>query len=74
MAGHSKWNKIKHRKEAADARRGKVFSKMAKLIMVAAKSGGGNPDENLNLRYAIERARAESMPKDSIERAVKKVT
>ncbi len=74
MAGHSKWNNIKHRKEAADARRGKVFSKMAKLIMVAAKSGGGNPDENLNLRYAIERARAESMPEDSIERAVKKGT
>ena len=58
MAGHSKWNNIKHRKEAADARRGKLFSKMAKLIMVAAKSGGGNPNENLNLRYAIERARA----------------
>ncbi len=74
MAGHSKWNNIKHRKGAADARRGKIFSKLAKLIMVAAKSGGGNPDENLSLRYAIERARAESMPKDSIERAVKKGT
>lgn len=74
MAGHSKWNNIKHRKGAADARRGKMFSKLAKLIMVAAKSGGGNPDENLSLRYAIERARAESMPKDSIERAVKKGT
>lgn len=74
MAGHSKWNNIKHRKEAADARRGKMFSKLAKLIMVAARSGGGNPDENLSLRYAIERARAESMPKDSIERAIKKGT
>ena len=72
MAGHSKWNNIKHRKGAADARRGKLFSKLAKLVMVAAKSGGGNPDENLALRYAIDRARAESMPKDSIERAIKK--
>lgn len=74
MAGHSKWNNIKHRKEAADQRRGKLFSKLAKLIMVAAKTGGGNPEENLSLRYAIDRARAESMPKDSIERAVKKGT
>ena len=74
MAGHSKWNNIKHRKEAADSRRGRVFSKLAKLIMVSAKSGGANPEENLSLRYAIERARAESMPKESIERAVKKGT
>ncbi len=74
MAGHSKWNNIKHRKGAADAKRGKIFSKLAKLIMVAARSGGGNPAENLRLRYAIDRARAESMPKDSIERAIKKGT
>jgi len=73
MAGHSKWNNIKHRKGAADARRGKIFSKMAKLITVAARSGG-NPSENLRLRYAMDRARAESMPKDSIDRAIKKGT
>lgn len=72
MAGHSKWNNIKHRKGAADAKRGKVFSKLAKLIMIAARSGGANPSENLRLRYAIDRARAESMPKDSIDRAIKK--
>jgi len=72
MAGHSKWANIKHRKGAADARRSKLFSKLAKYIMVAARQGGANPAENLRLRYAIDRARAESMPKDSIERAVKK--
>ncbi|MEM7236098.1 MAG: YebC/PmpR family DNA-binding transcriptional regulator [Planctomycetota bacterium] len=72
MAGHSKWANIKHRKGAADAKRSKVFSKLAKYIMVAARNGGGNPAENLRLRYAIDRAKAESMPKDSIERAVKK--
>lgn len=72
MAGHSKWANIKHRKGAADARRSKLFSKLAKYIMVAARNGGGNPAENLRLRYAIDRARAESMPKDSIERAIKK--
>lgn len=74
MAGHSHWKSIKHKKGAADAKRGKVFSKMAKLITVAARHGGGNPADNLRLRYAIDRARAESMPKDSIERAVKKGT
>jgi YebC/PmpR family DNA-binding regulatory protein len=72
MAGHSKWNNIKHRKGAADKRRSKLFSKLAKYIMVAARSGGANPGENIRLRYAIERARAESMPKDSIDRAIKK--
>jgi YebC/PmpR family DNA-binding regulatory protein len=72
MAGHSKWANIKHRKGAADARRSKLFSKLAKYIMVAARNGGANPAENLRLRYAIDRAKAESMPKDSIERAVKK--
>ena len=74
MAGHSKWNNIKHRKGAADARKSKIFSKLAKYIMVAAKNGGGNLGENLRLRYAVEKARAESMPKDSIERAIKKGT
>ncbi len=72
MSGHSHWSSIKHKKGAADAKRGKLFSKLAKNIMVAARSGGGNPDDNLRLRYAIDAARAESMPKDSIERAVKK--
>ena len=74
MAGHSKWNNIKHRKGAADAKRSKMFSKFAKYIMVAARNGGGNPAENLRLRYAIEKARSQSMPKDSIERAIKKGT
>ena len=74
MAGHSHWKSIKHRKGAADARRGKIFSKFAKYIMLAARQGGGDPQDNLRLRYAIERARAESMPKDSIERAIKKGT
>ncbi len=74
MAGHSKWNNIKHRKGAADAKRSKLFSKFAKYITVAARNGGGNPAENLRLRYAIDKAKAQSMPKDSIERAVKKGT
>ena len=72
MAGHSKWANIKHRKGAADARKSKMFSKLAKYIMVAARNGGGNPQENLKLRYAIEKAKAGSMPKDSITRAIKK--
>jgi len=72
MAGHSHWKSIKHKKGAADAKRGKVFSKLAKLIMLAARQGGGDPRDNLRLRYALDRARAESMPKDSIDRAVKK--
>lgn len=74
MAGHSKWANIKHRKGAADARKSKMFSRYAKYIMVAARNGGGNPAENLRLRYAIDGARAESMPKDSIDRAIKKGT
>jgi YebC/PmpR family DNA-binding regulatory protein len=74
MAGHSHWKSIKNKKSAVDAKRGKIFSKMAKLITVAARHGGGNPADNLKLRYALDRARAESMPKDSIERAVKKGT
>jgi len=74
MAGHSHWKSIKNKKGAADAKRGKIFSKLAKYITVAARNGGGNPADNLRLRYAIDKARAESMPKDSIERAVKKGT
>ncbi|MBC8328998.1 MAG: YebC/PmpR family DNA-binding transcriptional regulator [Planctomycetes bacterium] len=72
MAGHSHWANIQRTKSKMDAKRGKVFSKWAKLIMNAARNGGADTDMNLSLRYAIERARADNMPKDSIERAVKK--
>lgn len=72
MAGHSHWAGIKHRKGAQDKKRGKIFSKHAKAIIVAAKMGGGDPDMNLRLKYAIEKAKADNMPKDNIERAVKK--
>ena len=72
MAGHSKWANIKHRKGAQDAKRGKVFTKIAKEITVAAKIGGGDPDGNPRLRTAIAKARGVSMPKDNIERAIKK--
>ena len=72
MAGHSHWANIERSKSKVDKRKGKVFSKWAKLIMAAARSGIPNPDDNLKLRYAIDRARADNMPKDSIERAIKK--
>ncbi len=74
MAGHSKWANIKHRKAAVDAKRGKVFSKMARAIMAAARTGGADTDMNLSLRYAIDKARAVNMPRDNIERAIKKGT
>jgi YebC/PmpR family DNA-binding regulatory protein len=74
MAGHSKWKQIKHYKAAADAKRGAHFTKMIREITVAAKQGGGDPAGNPRLRTAIEIARAASMPKDNIERAVKKGT
>ncbi len=74
MAGHSHWAGIKHKKAREDARRGKIFSKCARAITVAARQGGGDPAMNLTLRYAIDEARAANMPKDSIERAVKKGT
>jgi YebC/PmpR family DNA-binding regulatory protein len=70
MSGHSKWSTIKHKKGAADARRGKLFSKLSRAIIVAAKEGGGDPDANLALQNAIEKARSYSMPKDNIERAI----
>lgn len=70
MAGHSKWANIKHKKGKADAARGKVFSKIAKEIMVAASGGGGNPDDNIQLRALIQKAKGVSMPKDNIERAI----
>ena len=74
MAGHSKWANIKHKKGKADAARGKVFSKIAKEIMVAASHGGGNPDDNIQLRALIQKAKSVSMPKDNIERSIKKGT
>ncbi|MBU0754351.1 MAG: YebC/PmpR family DNA-binding transcriptional regulator, partial [Planctomycetes bacterium] len=72
MAGHSHWAGIKHRKGAQDAKKGKIFSKHAKAIMTAARLGGGDPEMNLRLKYAIDKAKADNMPKDNIERAVKK--
>lgn len=74
MAGHSHSANIARRKGAVDKKRGKVFSKISSLIIVAARVGGGDPDMNLRLRYSIEAARAANMPKDTIERAIKKGT
>ncbi len=74
MAGHSKWANIKHRKGRQDARRSKLWSKCSRAIIVAAKAGGGNPEMNLTLRYAIDEAKAQNMPKDTIENAIKKGT
>jgi YebC/PmpR family DNA-binding regulatory protein len=70
MSGHSKWSSIKHKKGAADAKRGKLFSKLARAIIVAAKEGGGDPAANLALQNAVEKARSYSMPKENIERAI----
>jgi YebC/PmpR family DNA-binding regulatory protein len=72
MSGHSKWSTIKHKKGAADAKRGKLFSKLTRAIIVAAKEGGGDPAANLALQNAIEKARSYSMPKDTIDRAIAK--
>ena len=72
MSGHSKWSSIKHKKGAADAKRGKLFSKLSRAIIVAAREGGGDPDGNLALQNAVEKARSYSMPKDNIERAIAK--
>ena len=72
MAGHSKWANIRHRKGRQDARRSKIWSKCSRAIIVAAKSGGGDPGMNLNLRYAIDEAKAQNMPKDTIAKAIEK--
>lgn len=72
MAGHSKWSNIKHRKAAQDAKKGKIFTKIATEITVAAKLGGGDPDANPRLRTALMKARSVNMPKDNVERAIKK--
>jgi YebC/PmpR family DNA-binding regulatory protein len=72
LSGHSKWSSIKHKKGAADAKRGKLFSKLSRAIIVAAREGGADPDANLALQNAIEKARSYSMPKDNIERAIQR--
>lgn len=74
MSGHSKWSTIKHKKGAADAKRGKIFTKIIKEITIAARTGGGDVDGNSRLRQAIAAAKAENMPKDNIEKAIKKGT
>jgi YebC/PmpR family DNA-binding regulatory protein len=70
MSGHSKWSSIKHKKAATDARRGQLFTKLARAITVAAREGGGDPDSNYTLAAAVQKARDYSMPKDSIQRAI----
>ncbi|MHC4184949.1 MAG: YebC/PmpR family DNA-binding transcriptional regulator [Planctomycetota bacterium] len=74
MSGHSHWAGIKYKKAAVDAKRGKLWSKLARMIIVAAKNGGGDPAANLSLRYAIDKAKAANMPKDTIAKAIKKGT
>jgi len=74
MSGHSKWSTIKHKKGATDAKRGKIFSKLIKEITVAARTAGGDPAMNPRLRTAVQTAKSENMPKDNIERAIKKGT
>jgi YebC/PmpR family DNA-binding regulatory protein len=74
MSGHSHWAGIKYKKAVIDAKRGKIWSKVSRMIIVAAKSGGGDPSSNLPLRYAIDKAKAANMPKDTIEKAIKKGT
>lgn len=74
MSGHSKWSSIKHKKGAADAKRGQLFTKLAKAITIAAREGGGDPDGNPALATAIQKARADSMPKANIERAIDRGT
>jgi YebC/PmpR family DNA-binding regulatory protein len=74
MSGHSKWSSIKHKKGAVDAKRGKLFSKLARAIIVAARDGGGDPENNATLATAIQKARDVSMPKDNIQRAIDRGT
>ncbi|MFC4403991.1 YebC/PmpR family DNA-binding transcriptional regulator [Gracilibacillus xinjiangensis] len=74
MAGHSKWKNIQRRKNAQDAKRGKIFMKHAKDIYIAAKQGGGDPEMNPSLRLAVDKAKADNMPNDNIDRAIKKAT
>lgn len=74
MAGHSKWANIQHKKKAIDAKRGKIFTRLNRELSVAAREGGGDPDSNPRLRLAIDKANAANMPKDNIERTIKKAT
>lgn len=74
MSGHSKWHSIKHKKGAADAKRGKLFTQLGRAITVAARKGGGDPKFNFSLRLAIDKAKAGNMPKDNIEKAIKRGT
>ncbi|MFY9457937.1 MAG: YebC/PmpR family DNA-binding transcriptional regulator, partial [Candidatus Spechtbacterales bacterium] len=74
MSGHSKWKTTKHHKAAVDAKRGKVFAKLAKIISIAARGGGGDPAMNPRLRIAVETAQKTNMPKENIERAIKRGT
>ena len=74
MSGHSKWHSIKHQKGVADARRGQLFTKLTREIIVAAREGGGNPEMNVRLRLAVQKARDSNMPMDNIDRAIKKGT
>ncbi|HET6595346.1 MAG TPA: YebC/PmpR family DNA-binding transcriptional regulator [Anaerolineales bacterium] len=72
MSGHSKWSTIKRKKGAADAKRGAIFTRLAREIVIAAREGGGDPEANFRLRLAVDKARAENMPKDNIERAIRR--
>lgn len=74
MSGHSKWSTIKHKKAAVDAKRGKVFTRLAREITIVAREGGGDPDVNFNLRLVMDKAKSANMPKENIERAVKRGT
>ena len=74
MSGHSKWSTIKRKKGAMDAKRGQIFTRLTREIVMAAREGGGDPEANFTLRLAIDRARAQNMPKDNIERAIKRGT
>ncbi len=74
MSGHSKWSTIKRKKAAVDAKRGQLFTRLAREITIAAREGGGDPETNVRLRLAVEKARASNMPKDNIERAIKRGT
>ena len=74
MSGHSKWSTIKRKKAANDAKRGQIFTRLAREIAVAAREGGGDPEVNFSLRLAIDRAKESNMPKDNIERAIKRGT
>jgi YebC/PmpR family DNA-binding regulatory protein len=74
MSGHSKWSTIKHKKAAADAKRGKLFTRLAREITIAAREGGGDPSTNFRLRLVVDKAKAANMPKDNIERAIKRGT